>query len=112
MTRPPSPSCWPPLILSSWLCLDRRRREPSAVRGMLTRMEPKTSRRAFLGLAAAGVAGAAAGCTAASGPSGAPHSLPLKTRRPSVPENSKPGDPHWALRHLGGEHDIEGYAGK
>jgi hypothetical protein len=26
-------------------------------------------------------------------------------------ENSLPGDPHWAIRHLGAEHEIEGYAG-
>ena len=29
-----------------------------------------------------------------------------------VPENSLPGDPQWAIRHLGSEHAIEGYAGK
>lgn len=79
---------------------------------MLTRMDPKTSRRAFLGLAAAGVAGAAAGCTAAPGSSAHPNAVTAKPRRPPVPENSLPGDPHWALRHLGGEHDIEGYTGK
>ena len=28
-----------------------------------------------------------------------------------VPENSRPGDPHWEIRHLGAPHAIEGYAG-
>ena len=27
-------------------------------------------------------------------------------------ENARPGDPHWEIRHLGAEHEIEGYAGK
>jgi hypothetical protein len=76
-------------------------------------MEGQTSRRAFLGLAAAGVAGAAAGCTSDLGASGQPHAVAAKQpRRPSVPENSLPGDPHWELRNLGAEHDIEGYTGR
>ena len=28
-----------------------------------------------------------------------------------MPENSLPGDPHWQLRNLGAEHEIEGYTG-
>ena len=29
-----------------------------------------------------------------------------------IAENARPGDPHWAIRHLGAEHEIEGYAGQ
>jgi hypothetical protein len=29
-----------------------------------------------------------------------------------TPESELPGDRHWAIRHLGGEHEIEGYAGQ
>src|SRR5258708_4385349 len=85
------------------------------VRGMLTRVEGKTSRRAFLGLAAAGVAGAAAGCSKIFGPTAAAHPAAVTASRPwrrAVPENSLPGDRHWAIRHLGSAHAIEGYAGK
>jgi len=87
------------------------------VRGMLTRMERKTSRRAFLGLAAAGAAGAAGAAVTACTGSGAESArrqaaaASPKPRR-TVPENSLPGDPHWTIRHLGGSHEIEGYAGK
>jgi hypothetical protein len=89
---------------------------------MLTRMDGTTSRRAFLGMAAAGLAGAAAaacdsGRPAAGGASGQATRHPAastatRPRRRPVPENSLPGDPHWAIRHLGSEHAIEGYAGK
>ncbi len=88
---------------------------------MLTRVEGKTSRRAFLGLAAAGAAaGVAAGAAkifGSSGPAAHPAAHPAalnatRTRRRAVPENSLPGDPQWAIRHLGSEHAIEGYAGK
>jgi hypothetical protein len=87
---------------------------------MLTSVSAKTTRRAFLGLAAAGVAGAAAAvaglwprspAAARRHPAAAPEPSPRIQRR-VVPENSRPGDPHWAIRHLGGEHEIEGYAGK
>jgi len=75
----------------------------------------RLGRRAFLGAAGAGVAGVAAVAVKlwpaqtpskpAAGAAAIPH------RRP-VPENSRPGDPHWQLRHLGTEHAIEGYTGK
>ncbi len=87
-------------------------------RGMLTGVEGKTSRRAFLGLATAGVAaGVAAGAAKIFGPAAADSRHPAalnatRTWRRPVPENSLPGDPHWEIRHLGGEHEIEGYAGK
>ena len=97
----------PPWRMNGWL------------RGMLTRMNGKTSRRAFLGLATAGAAaGVAAGAAKIFGSAGAAPSHPAaalnatRPRRPPVPENSLPGDPHWVIRHLGGEHAIEGYPGK
>jgi hypothetical protein len=81
---------------------------------MLTRVEGKTSRRAFLGLAAAGAAGAAVTACTGSGAGSAQRqaAVAVPRTRLTVPENSLPGDPHWAIRHLGGEHEIEGYAGK
>ncbi len=81
-------------------------------------MQRKTTRRAFLGMAAAGVAGAAAAAAVAVDrdhpPAPADHPLALTARpwRKPVPENSLPGDPDWEIRHLGGEHEIEGYTGK
>jgi hypothetical protein len=87
---------------------------------MLTGVAGKTTRRAFLGLAVAGVAGAAAaGAEAASkiwrtAPAQQHHPAALTAHpwRNPVPENSLPGDSHWEIRHLGSEHEIEGYAGK
>lgn len=84
---------------------------------MLTRVEGKTNRRAFLSLAAAGVAAAgAAGAAKYLGPRAAEqHPSAVSARRTwhrPVPENSLPGDPHWEIRHLGSVHAIEGYAGK
>jgi hypothetical protein len=85
------------------------------IRGMLTRVEGKTSRRTFLGLAAAGAAGAAVTACSSIGVGSAQRQAAVAADKPwrrPVPENSLPGDPHWAIRHLGGEHEIEGYAGK
>src|SRR5215470_17471429 len=91
---------------------------------MLTGVDGTTSRRAFLGMAAAGLAGAAvaacdsgrpAGGQGAGGTGGAGHpaaSTATRPRKRPVPENSLPGDRHWAIRHLGSEHAIEGYTGK
>jgi len=89
---------------------------------MLTGVDGKTSRRAFLGMAAAGLAGAAvAGCDSGRPTAGgqgagtagtAGHPAASTATRPPVPENSLPGDAHWTIRHLGSEHAIEGYAGK
>jgi hypothetical protein len=89
-------------------------RMDARVRGMLTRVEGKTSRRAFLGLAAASAAGAAVTACTSSGAGSAQRQAAAATPKPwrTVPENSLPGDPHWAIRHLGGSHEIEGYAGK
>ena len=86
--------------------------------------DQRFSRRAFLGAATAGAAGVAAAATSplwwpsgSSAPAAAPH--PAATLKPTprprgtttASENSHPGDPHWVLRHLGGEHEIEGYTG-
>ncbi len=87
---------------------------------MLTGVEGKTTRRAFLGLAAAGVAGAAGAAAAVSSMRSRPatpeeeHPLALTARpwRNPVPENSLPGDPNWEITNLGAEHEIEGYTGK
>jgi len=81
----------------------------------------KLGRRAFLGAAAAVAAGAAAAAAARwprtkppAGPGAGGKARATSTpRRPApVAENALPGDPHWAIRHLGGEHEIEGYAGR
>jgi hypothetical protein len=81
----------------------------------------KATRRAFLGLGIAGAGGAAAAAIAeftgsashlssrAATASTAPSSRPGKRL---VAENSLPGDPHWRIRHLGAQADVEGYAGK
>ena len=71
------------------------------------------SRRAFLGLGAFGIAAAAAGCSS-SGDSGsaANRATPrASTGRRVVSENSRAGDPHWEIRHLGAANAIMGYAG-
>src|SRR5450756_880593 len=82
----------------------------------MTRVDGKTSRRAFLGLAAAGVAGTASACSnlartgAGAGRQVAATAKPWRTR--AVAENSLPGTSGWKIRHLGAEHEIEGYTGK
>ena len=68
------------------------------------------SRRTFIGLASAGVAGIA-GCGSGTRPVAGNAAAPGRARS-AVSENSLPGDRHWAIRHLGAEHEIEGYAGK
>ena len=80
---------------------------------MLTRVDGQTSRRAFLGLAAAGVAGAVSACSGlAPPPRPRPAAATARAWRNPVPENSLPGTSDWVIRHLGAEHEIEGYAGK
>jgi hypothetical protein len=84
---------------------------------MLTRVDGQTSRRAFLGLAAAGVAGTVSACSnvvrSVSGHvSGHPVAQAAKGWRNPVPENALPGTSSWVIRHLGAEHEIEGYAGR
>ena len=81
-------------------------------------MDGKTSRRAFLGLAAAGVAGTVSACSGvvstgmrAAATRSAAGAARLGRAR-LVAENSRPGTSAWTIRHLGAEHEIEGYAGK
>src|SRR5579862_7061660 len=82
------------------------------MREMLTRVARQTSRRAFLGLAAAGVAGTVSACSGlarSAGAGGAAASA--RPWRSPVPENMQPGTSDWVLHPLGAEHEIEGYAG-
>src|SRR2546429_3824584 len=77
-------------------------------------MRALRSRRAFVGLIAAGVSVASAACTRAVGPNGtvpARSPQPATVRRP-VSENALPGDPHWDIRHLGPPSAMLGYAGQ
>jgi hypothetical protein len=83
----------------------------------MTRVDGKTSRRAFLGLAAAGMAGVAGTVSACSnivraGTSRQVAASARPWRARVVAENSLPGTSAWEIRHLGAEHEIEGYAGK
>jgi N,N-dimethylformamidase beta subunit-like, C-terminal len=81
---------------------------------MLTRVEGNTSRRAFLGLAAAGAVGAVSGCTSLGrSASGGAKQVAAKASpwKAPTPENKLPGTSGWVIRHVGGEHEIEGYAG-
>ena len=79
------------------------------------------SRRAFIGLAAAGTAAAAVAAGLKASESGGPGSPAAATRakaarsvpRPRVvSENDLPGDPDWPVRHLGGPNEMVGYAGQ
>jgi hypothetical protein len=86
---------------------------------MLGRMSRLSAlnRRAFLGLAAAGIAGAAVATAKLLGGGGqrpVAASRPRATPRRAAPvlENALPGDPGWPITHLGAQHDIEGYAGR
>lgn len=81
---------------------------------MLTRVEGQTSRRAFLGLAAAGVAGAVSACSNVVRAAAARRPVASTARpwRNPVPENSLPGTSDWVIGNLGAEHEIEGYAGR
>ncbi|WP_222849265.1 N,N-dimethylformamidase beta subunit family domain-containing protein [Trebonia kvetii] len=75
-------------------------------------MNDQTSRRAFLGLAAAGVAGSVSACSgAARSAGGRPAAATARPWRKPVPENKLPGTADWVIHHLGAEHEIEGYAG-
>ena len=71
-----------------------------------------TSRRAFLGLGAAGALAVASGCSSGGSGSAAGGATPrASTGRRVVSENSLPGDRHWGIRHLGAANAIMGYAG-
>src|ERR1700726_4629674 len=76
------------------------------------------TRRGVLGLGAGGVLGAAGPVAAGLADRPDRPAAPARTSSPPtvphrrvVPENSRPGDRHWAIRHAGAPHAIEGYAG-
>src|ERR1700761_5030669 len=75
----------------------------------------RVTRRTFLGLGAGAVTGAGlASCSApsASAPRAGAASASASPRRSRpVPENSRPGDADWEIRHLGAADEIAGYAG-
>jgi N,N-dimethylformamidase beta subunit-like, C-terminal len=80
---------------------------------MLTRVDGQTSRRAFLGLAAAGVAGTVSACSNVTrSAAGRPAAATARSWRNPVQENALPGTDGWVIHNVGGEHEIEGYAGK
>ena len=70
-----------------------------------------TSRRAFLGLGALGLAAAASGCSSELRARRRRRDPASRSRPPAVSENSLPGDPHWEIRHLGAANAIMGYTG-
>jgi len=83
----------------------------------------RIGRRTFLGLGSLGITGAGAAAAIAARLAGRPASAAKSTlgspdaarrsprRAAAVPENSRPGDPDWEIRHLGPADAIEGYAG-
>ncbi|HEX4092059.1 MAG TPA: N,N-dimethylformamidase beta subunit family domain-containing protein [Trebonia sp.] len=84
-------------------------------------MEPATSRRAFLAMAAAGVAGAVSACSGAvrsigRGSAGqhpvAASAKPWRAKVTTASENSRPGTDGWVIHHPGADDEIMGYAGK
>jgi hypothetical protein len=83
----------------------------------MMRVDGSTSRRAFLSVAAAGVAGALSACGGFARAIGAGHPV-AETARPwrattvAMAENSRPGTEDWAIHHLGAADEIVGYAGK
>src|SRR3984957_17833994 len=82
----------------------------------MTPVDPTTSRRAFLAMAAAGVAGAVSACggaarSARSRPVAAT-ARPWRRRITTVSENSRRGTDEWVIHHLGADDEIMGYAGR
>ncbi|MCW2931163.1 MAG: uncharacterized protein JWM19_2125 [Actinomycetia bacterium] len=84
-------------------------------------MNRTTTRRAFIGLAAAAGLGAAAGVSrllvTGEAPAGGAAAASSAARaggrvRKPVPEALLPGDADWPVSNLGAEHEIEGYAGR
>jgi hypothetical protein len=77
----------------------------------MSRLTPRT-RRAFLGLGAAAVAGAAAAGELIGARQPGKQPAAAARRRGPAPESALPGDRHWRVRHVGFPHEIEGYAGR
>src|SRR5258707_1187349 len=83
----------------------------------MTRVDGTTSRRAFLGMAAAGVAGAVSACSGvarsiAGGHPAAGSARPWRAKTVAVPENARPGTEGWVIHHLGAPDEIVGFAGR
>jgi len=70
------------------------------------------SRRRFLGLAAAAAVIPVAGCTADAATSAKKATPKRPSPKPSVAENSLPGDPNWGISNLGAPNGMVGYAGQ
>ena len=78
---------------------------------------PPPSRRRVLGLAATAAAAgsltaAVAGCSPAEPAAAGASHRPAESGRRHVGENALPGDPHWAIRHVGPPDAMLGYAGQ
>ena len=83
----------------------------------MTRVDGTTSRRAFLGMAAAGVAGAVSACSGAArsitgGQPAAGSARPRRAKTAVVPENARPGTEGWVIHHPGAPDEIAGFAGR
>jgi hypothetical protein len=82
----------------------------------MTPVDPTTSRRAFLAMAAAGVAGAVSACGGAVRSAGsrpvAATARPWRRRITTASENSRRGTDDWVIHHLGADDEIMGYAGR
>jgi hypothetical protein len=83
---------------------------------MLPGMDGQTTRRTFLGLAAAGAASACGGVvrsvTGRTSAGSRPTAATMAPQRGAVPENAWPGTSDWVIRHVGAPREIEGYAGR
>jgi hypothetical protein len=83
---------------------------------MLPGVDGQTSRRTFLGLAAAAAGGAVSACSGAVRSAAArgarPSAAALLPQAAGMPENARPGTSEWVIRQLGADHEIEGYAGR
>ena len=82
----------------------------------MTPVDPSTSRRAFLAVAAAGVAGAVSACSGIVR-SASPHQVaasarPWRARVTTVSENSRPGTEGWVIHHLGADRRDHGVRGQ
>ena len=72
----------------------------------------RPTRRRFLGLAAAAAVIPVAGCTADAATTSAKKAPKRPSPKPSVAENSLPGDPNWGISNLGAPNAMVGYAGQ
>jgi hypothetical protein len=82
------------------------------MRAKMTRVDGSTSRRAFLGVAAAGLAGAVSACGGAARSISGGRPVAESAKSVVISENSRPGAHDWVINHLGAADEIVGYAGK